>query len=505
MADNVVYLFPDTNLFIQCRPLDQLDWSDWLEFDQVNLIVCRPVQREIDSRKNRGNDRAAKRSRKTYRIFRRIIESNDEFLQVSDASPRVRLFLEAPSLPSTDLKDVLDYSKPDDEIVGCLYRFIKENQNEDARLLTHDTGPLLTAETHGLRVDLIKDEWLLRPEHNESETEIARLRQRVAILEQTEPNFLVSFLNDDQSEIESWQLEYRVYDPLSVDEISSFMESLKKLFPLVSDFGSREPAEKAGDSSVERPFHIREIYRPATDEAICKYTDKEYPEWIDRCEEALSLLHVSLQGEIGQPAFTFTVLNDGTRPGKDTLVRISAKGNFKIRPLHSDESDSPETDEERRLSLPKAPQAPRGKWIRRVNWLNPYENFANEIGNLTNRMTNPYHSLSQLPTRLPNIEPVPRHDPNAFYYKPARPTRPQKSISLECEQWRHATEAEHFIGQIYPDIERDVIQGALTCEVHAENLSGPMRKTIPVEITIRRISSAERARTLIQDLADSAE
>ena len=195
MADNVVYLFPDTNLFIQCRPLDQLDWSDWSEFDQVNLIVCRPVQREIDSRKNRGNDRAARRARKTYSIFRRIIESNDKFSQVSDANPRVRLYLEAPSLPSTDLKDVLDYSKPDDEIVGCLYRFIKENQNEDARLLTHDTGPLLTAETHGLKVDLIKDEWLLPPEHNESETEIARLRQRVAILEQTEPNFLVSFLN----------------------------------------------------------------------------------------------------------------------------------------------------------------------------------------------------------------------------------------------------------------------------------------------------------------------
>ena len=102
MANDVIYLFPDTNLFIQCKPLEQLDWSEWSEFKEVHLIVCRPVQREIDNQKNRGNDRVAKRARKTYQVFRRIFASREQYWPVTDAGPRVRLYLESPSLPSGD-------------------------------------------------------------------------------------------------------------------------------------------------------------------------------------------------------------------------------------------------------------------------------------------------------------------------------------------------------------------------------------------------------------------
>ena len=51
---SVVYLFVDTNLLVQCCSLGNLDWSDWNEFDEVRLIVSKPVQREIDHLKNRG-------------------------------------------------------------------------------------------------------------------------------------------------------------------------------------------------------------------------------------------------------------------------------------------------------------------------------------------------------------------------------------------------------------------------------------------------------------------
>lgn len=49
----ILYLFADTNLFIQCRALVELDWSAWASFDEVHVIVSRPVQREIDYRKNK--------------------------------------------------------------------------------------------------------------------------------------------------------------------------------------------------------------------------------------------------------------------------------------------------------------------------------------------------------------------------------------------------------------------------------------------------------------------
>ncbi len=43
MADSILYFFVDTNLFLQCRPLEQLDWSPWDSFEEVRLIVSKPV------------------------------------------------------------------------------------------------------------------------------------------------------------------------------------------------------------------------------------------------------------------------------------------------------------------------------------------------------------------------------------------------------------------------------------------------------------------------------
>ena len=147
MSENILYLFPDTNVFIQCRPLHQLDWSEWEEFSEVHLVVSRPVQREIDNQKTRGNDRVGGKARSTYTLFRKIIDSTQGYELVNSSSPRVKLSLEALSRPSPELQDTLDYNKTDDEIVGCLHRFRRENPDSEARLLTNDGGPMMTAKS----------------------------------------------------------------------------------------------------------------------------------------------------------------------------------------------------------------------------------------------------------------------------------------------------------------------------------------------------------------------
>lgn len=62
-----LYLFPDTNLFIQCLDLQELDWSKWPDVAEVHLIVSLPVQQEIDKQKTLGqNSRVGRRARRTY-------------------------------------------------------------------------------------------------------------------------------------------------------------------------------------------------------------------------------------------------------------------------------------------------------------------------------------------------------------------------------------------------------------------------------------------------------
>ena len=93
-------------------------------------------------------------------------------------------------------------------------------------------------------------------------------------------------------------------------------------------------------------------------------------------------------------------------------------------------------------------------------------------------------------------------DPDAFYYKPDRPRVPVESFSLECEQWRHGIAEECFDGEVYAGSDQEEIQGALECEIHAENLSTPVKKIIPVRITVVRGSTKDYASKLVRNLSN---
>ena len=485
MTEHILYLFPDTNVFIQCRPLDQLDWSEWREFSEIHLLVSRPVQREIDNQKNRGNDRVANKARTTYTLFRKIIDSTQGYELVSSSSPTVKLFLEAPSRPSSELQDTLDYNKADDEIVGCLHRFREENQGADARLLTYDGGPMMTARTLDLPYIAVKEDWLLPPENNNTERENARLKELVAKLERTEPQFNIELLDDDGNSLERLSLEHSIYDPLSYDAIEELMTLIMERFPKAIDFGPRDPTSSAESLTFADFMKAREIYVQATDEEIERYSSNDYPKWLNDCRETLSHIHTKFQLEIGDPEFMFAVSNDGTRPGNDALVEITAKGNFEIYvPPSTSESEERPLPEH---MLPVPPTPPKGR-LMTINDIFKGTGVSNFLKGY------PFETL-----QLPHRSDV-RRDPNGFYYKPNRPTTPGDSITLECEQWRHGTGPFPFYGQISMDPTDHEIKGALTCEVHAGNLSTPVSKLIPVRISVKRADTLERARELIEDL-----
>ena len=467
-------------------------------------MVCRPVQREIDNQKYHGKGRVAQRARATYGVFRSIIYSEEGYRLVTDADPRVKLYLESPSLPSSDLKDTLDYSKPDDELVGCVCRFKHEHQNEDVRLLTHDAGAMMTAKALDLQVAAIKDEWILQPENSKSEKEAARLKERIAQFERAEPQFRIKLVGNQGEKFDSIAIEYPVYEPMSNDAISDCIQLLRNRFPLVTDFGSRESAERESQTLAARFLGMKDIYTPATDEAIAKYTDQEYPLWIKACEEVLACLHDALQQESGQPFFTFAIVNDGIHPGNDALVHIVSEGNFQICPPPIEDDDGPKGKDNTGPSLPGPPRPPKGRWSTMSSPLTQFAEQLAVLANVSPRILNPVpplidsSMLSQV--RAENV----RRDPNAFYYKPNRLTTPQESFSLECAQWRHDIDEEFFDGRIFFDLDAEKIKGALLCEVHAQNLSTPVRNRFPVEISIRKVNAADRARLLVQTLFDTA-
>ena len=485
MSERTLYLFPDTNVFVQCKPLEQLDWSEWQDFSEVHLIVSRPVQREIDDQKNRGNSRVAKRARTTYKLFRKIIDGRQDYELIRGSDPVVKLFLEGPSRPSPELADILDYSKSDDEIVGCVHKFRQVNQGADAWLLTYDGGPMMTANSLEIPYVAVKEDWLLAPENNQLERENAHLRERIAQLERSEPKFKVELIGNKGAALDRLELEHLVYDPISNDTIESLMERLKTKFPKATDFGPREATPRNRKSTLLDIVVPRQVYVQATDEEVDEYTNRDYPKWIRQCRKVLSNLHEELQIEAGEPEFTFGISNVGNCPGNSALVNIEAKGSLEIYvEEYIPETESPHS---KGPALPTPPTPPFGRW-------SSYEHELRRSMGLSNLLRDPF----RVPSMLPLADKC--RDPNAFYYKPSRPTTPGDSITLECEQWRHSTGTEHFSGLIPIASTAEEIRGALICQVHAENLSEPIKKLISVRITITRRSCEEHAKNLVEKL-----
>ena len=258
MSKSVVYLFPDTNLLLQCRPLEELDWSTWNAFDEVRLIVSAPVLREIDYRKNKGNDRVGKRARNASAIFRKILD--DEYKLVRDSGPCVKLSVEPQHRYSEALREHLNYQERDDQLVGTVYEFAERTPNAEVGLLTHDTTPAYTARAHGLTTHTIPDEWLLPPESTETEKELTALRVENARLKKAEPQFEIQCLDSAGIEIQRYECSFTWFDPLTDAETNELMQCLKERFPLETDFGPRESAERNVTDAVSRLLGEKKVF-----------------------------------------------------------------------------------------------------------------------------------------------------------------------------------------------------------------------------------------------------
>ena len=202
VSASTVYYFVDSNLFLQCRPLEQLDWTPWNAFEEVRLIVSSPVLREIDYRKNKGSDRVGTRARATSAMFREMLQEGHKVVRAS--SPRVVLSIEPQHTYSRDLEERLNYQARDDQLVGTVHKFSRGHRDRDVRLLTHDTTPLYMAHGLDLAADQISDDWLLPPETTAAEKELASLKTEYARLKKTEPSISIRCMDPSDSEVERY-------------------------------------------------------------------------------------------------------------------------------------------------------------------------------------------------------------------------------------------------------------------------------------------------------------
>lgn len=471
-AGNTLYLFPDTNFFQQCHPADQIDWSCFADFDDVQLVVTRPVQKEIDGQKNRGRGRLGNRARKAASQFKQAVHAETKLIEISAANPRVILQLRIDLRAGNAPDGRLDLDEADDRLVAIAAEFARHHPQARVRLLTDDSGPTASASMVGLRIEPIPKSWLLPPESNESERRIRSLEAEVRRLKRNEPDFDIRFRVADSAKDSRLDLEIREYRPLTDDEQVQLTEELRQRYPLVTDFGPQERQTRTGQ------FGIKQVWQPAAAADIDANRER-YAEWLDGVIAAIGSLPLVLAQSLEPASVDVMIENTGSRPAKDALVEIEARGNFWLYvPADSDKSSD--------TGLKAPPTEPAGRWVSSHNVLDQtLRDFARmeQVGLHHPGLGASIGESLGLSERLARIPAGPKtRDPNQFYYKPSRPTSASDAVTLECQQWRHGTAPEPFYVQVVMPVDETQVDGALEVRIHAENLSTVTKRTIPVRI-----------------------
>ena len=440
-----LYLLADSNLFLHYRSLHEIDWSVLGGFDQIEIIVCRTVQREIDSLKDGREGRRSERARKTASAFLEIARSGPQ--EQRRASPRVLLKLYGDPRPKQDLADRLDYSQNDDRIIGHLAQFREDNPEVDARLLTRDSGPVLTATTLGLPYEVIPDSWLLPPESDDRDKKIAALNQQLAELQAQEPQFQINCERQETDRSGHLAVSYIAFRPLEPAEQEQVLHRLGITYP---------------------PTVRRRVGVSAS--AIRDYEERDHPRWLAKCQELMPEVHAILKNQ-HFPEITFAIQNTGSRPATNARIDIQAVGNFGLTSPTSRLARSRLLPSKRRPSPPEQPQP-----------------TIYDIAAMLKNISDPgFLATSAYPL------PLPQHDKEGFYYSDPVDITPERSISLICDLWRHASEPEEFSVRIVPlTTDRD-ITGELTCTVHADNLAKPATCKLVVTLSPDHHSTLPRA------------
>ena len=105
----------------------------------------------------------------------------------------------------------------------------------------------------------------------------------------------------------------------------------------------------------------------------------------------------------------------------------------------------------------------------------------------------------------PLISPLARslsREPDAFYWKAgSRPTHPRPATELTCEQWRHRSDPKSFEFEIISQLDLEGHEGALHVDIHASNLTDPVKKVIPIRVAIEIGDIWSEAEALVELLS----
>jgi hypothetical protein len=297
-----VTVFTDTNAFIQLRDLKDLPWGELFpKVKHVSIMIARSVIGELDKHKVSTNARRRDRARAALRLIDAASAASDRTITLKEKPVKVTLTISRRLKPDWESLPDLDPTDPDDQLVAATVAY-----GQGAVLLSHDSGPRISARDVSLIAYEPPESWLLPLEQSDDERKIAKLKRDLSQALETRPRIEVSI--GGVAPDGSITLIRPVLEPLSTD--------------LVSRLASLYIQGRKRMSLTATPDQYAILTGGYSQSDVSRYHEK-----YDKFEEQVAAFFANLHTRITQfalaPAIAFDLANISSVSAADLHVTIS--------------------------------------------------------------------------------------------------------------------------------------------------------------------------------------
>jgi hypothetical protein len=192
------YAFLDTNIYLEFRDFDHIDWPTVLGYRHVCIVLSPVTFTELERLKyDQKSERRQARSRLVTKKLHDIIFSvgvNEE-ARVPDR-PRVTLLALTDS-PNVSSYPGLEHTIADDQLIASVLTFTAELQDinkQDILLVSDDGGCLNKARARGIVAQRLEDQFRLPDEPSVTQKELAQLKRQLQDLQSKQPKLSLAVM-----------------------------------------------------------------------------------------------------------------------------------------------------------------------------------------------------------------------------------------------------------------------------------------------------------------------
>lgn len=448
--DSIQRFALDTNFFLQVKAAELLPWEELTDAARVELYLLDEVMGELDHHKSNGNSRAARRARGVFEKLDPLIDSEIDELVIRESGPKV-VWLLAPFFDSERAKPAsLDLSSSDGRIVE--QAFALQQECGSVVFLTHDRLPRRMAKSVGLLCAKIPESWLLAPENDDRDKEIARLKDDLKAWSNRSPQVEVQLFRDEK-QVDRISGSISRYRPLSDEFLDTAAEVIESRFP-------EESAGLPGQVTVTRQIDLL-AYQQAR------------REWRKSVRERIDKLPAALNLDQGLFELTLAVSNMGGAPADGLTLEVFVEGTMM---LVNDKQKDKWFPPGARFTPPKPPELER---------YSGFEKFRRE-------------SLPEFADLHRHFKPQPSpRDPRGFYWDYAEDAILCKSAEGSCFDFRHQVrEVELPIILCLPHDESEP-KGCLRLRWSARNMPRALERKFSINLSVDWRDSEDEVSRLV--------